>query len=51
MSAVVDFCSNNTRLRRDYLGVPGMEGHGGRQGGRGEGQALGLKQLRAGQQS
>lgn len=32
MSAAVDFCGNNTRLRRDYLGVPAVEGHGSRQG-------------------
>lgn len=32
MSAAVDFCGNNTRLRRDYLGVPAVEGHRSRQG-------------------
>lgn len=33
MSAVVDFCGDSMRLRRGYLGVPGVEeGHGSRRG-------------------
>lgn len=34
MSAVVDFCGSKTRLQRDSLGLPGVEGHRGRQGAR-----------------